>query len=421
MKPYAVLFLAVVMLFCSCALAQTLPGNAVFSPGLVRLSEKMAQEPAVIAEAGVTIDDAFYARDLSVLRAMLDGTTLRYTGAEGAERLIIERAGETLGDYALAGDALLINGRSYALSEGQGVLEQIIGREISGYEMISQAALQLQEKAVLERVPLSAVADFLERLQVGDNLPFGFTLTQAITLKRTMSDDGTRLTRVDFRSGAIGREGEEPYVITGYMRQPAGRAPKDTFELVVRQDDRNFLELSYSALRENTVKSKNKRGEASVRTSVKAAGKIAGSGISSRLTVIMTNAWEADGEALDEKVTVSATLTHQDNTPGRRMQRLNEADIKLRNVIRLKTHEAGDEVISLTDDMTLEAVMDDNTFLTAGADLRMEIGAPVSAMAAVSAGDMPIHEAMEEAVRDLAAAVYRTLEEDTLNKAAKGL
>ena len=66
------------------------------------------------------------------------------------------------------------------------------------------------------------------------SLPFGFAVTEAIALKRTMSDDGTRLTRVDFQSGAIGRGGETPYEITGYMRQPAGRAPKDTFELTVK-------------------------------------------------------------------------------------------------------------------------------------------------------------------------------------------
>lgn len=389
-KWMGALALAAMLLAGFGASAQTLPDNTVFSPGLVRLAGKMAGDPVVTAQAQVSVDNAFYARDLSVLSAMLEGTTLRYQGGGGAqERLTIERGGETIGEYALeeALDAAPV-----------------------------QALERLQGTAILERVPLAAVADWLESLQAGDRLPFGFEVTQAVSLRRTMSDDGTRLTRVDFESGAIARGGEAPYAVTGYMRQPAGRAPKDTFELVLRQDDRNFMELSYSALRENTVKSRNKSGETSVRTSLKTAGRIDGSGISSRLTVNMTNAWTADGEALSEKVTVSASLTHQDNTPGRRMQRLNRADVSLKNVIRLTTHEAGDEAIGLTDGVTLKAVMDDNTFLNAKLDVEMCVGGEVH-----QAADAPALSLTDEAAAALAARIYPQLPQSAREKAEKGL
>ena len=281
----------------------------------------------------------------------------------------------------------------------------------------SKALERLQGTAILERVPLAAVADWLESLQTGDALPFGFSVTQTVSLRRTMSDDGTRLTRVDFESGAFAREGEAPYAITGYMRQPAGRAPKDTFELVLRQDERNFIELSYSALRESAVKSRNKAGETSVRTSLKAAGKIAGSGISSRLTVNMTNAWTADGDALSEKVTGSASLSHQDNTPGRRMQRLNRADVSLKNVIRLTTHEGGDEAISLTDSVTLKAVMDDNTFLSA----KMEAAICAGGEAMQAQADAPAFSLSDDAAAALAARIYPQLPQAARDKAEKGL
>ena len=73
-----VLLLLLCLLGCGAAGAQTLPSNEVFSPGLVKLAELEMTRPAVRAEASVTIDKAMYARDLSVLSAMLKGTTLTY-------------------------------------------------------------------------------------------------------------------------------------------------------------------------------------------------------------------------------------------------------------------------------------------------------------------------------------------------------
>ena len=390
------------MLLIGCAAAQTLPDNAVFSTGLKRLSQAMAGDPVVTAQAQVSVDDAFYARDLSVLSAMLEGTTLRYQGGGGAaERLFIERGGEMIAQYALDNVQIQHAGAAKALE-------------------------RLQGTAILERVPLAAVADWLESLQAGDSLPFGFSVTQAVSLRRTMSDDGTRLTRVDLESGAIAREGEAPYAITGYMRQPAGRAPKDTFELTVARDEQNFFELSYSALRENEVASKNKRGTASVRTALKAAGKVSGSRITSRLSVTMKNEWAADGEKLDEKISISTTLEHQDGRPGMRMFRLNTVNGKHRSKITLTTHESGDNAIALRDETTIELVMDENPFLSAGADVRMQIGgekpdgAKVTA-AAVSADDEAVKEAVEAEIRSMAAALYPHLSESAKEKISNGL
>ncbi|MBQ7784800.1 MAG: hypothetical protein IJ381_01440 [Clostridia bacterium] len=409
------------------ASAQTLPSNEVFSPGLVRLSSRMGENPPVRAQAQITIDDAFYARDLSLLSAMLEGTTFEYEGGSRGDRMSIVRGNQVLGEYAVSGEQLTLGGQTYALEKEKSMLEQLTGEEIPGYAAVQEMLVHLQDDAILERVPLSAVADYLEGFRPGDSLPFGYVVTEAITFKRTMSDDGMRLTRVDVESGQIARKDEAPYVLTGYMRQPAGRAPKDTFELVLWQDDRNFLELSYSALRENTIKSRNKKGETNVRTQLKAAGKIDGYGISSRLTVTMGNLWEADGEALSEKITISATLTHQDNTPGRRMQRLNKANVSLRNVIRLTTHEAGDAVFSLTDAVTLEAKMDENTFLAAKADMKMEIGGEEpenkadSSAESITEARMTLDSAAAASVKELSAAVYQTLNDTERAKAQKGL
>ncbi|MFR5786744.1 MAG: hypothetical protein ACLUHE_06315 [Christensenellales bacterium] len=78
-------------------------------------------------------------------------------------------------------------------------------------------------------------------MKPGDVLGFGATAADAFDVKRTMSDDGERLTKLNVE-GALTIEGET-WTVSGYLRQPGGRAPKDTFELTFRKDDKNVVEL----------------------------------------------------------------------------------------------------------------------------------------------------------------------------------
>ena len=103
------------------------------------------------------------------------------------------------------------------------------------------------------------------------------------------------------------------------------------------------------------------------------------------------------------------------------MQRLNKADVKLRNVIGITTHEAGDEILRVTDAMTIEAVMDENTFLKAGADFDMEIGGTIDHVQAPAGDGMTPEEAMGEAVRGMASSVYPLLDANSRKKAENGL
>ena len=375
--------LALLMLAQGAACAMETPSNAVFSPGLKRLAEMEAAGVPLHAEAEIGVDKAMYARDLSVLGDMLAGTVFFYDSADAGEALSIERNGELLGAYRLSESGALD-----ALSE------------------------KLAGIAVLERVPLASIAAWLEGLGQGDALVGGFAVETPFALERTFSDDGTRLTKISV-SGAIVRAGEEPWKVSGYLRQPAGRAPKDTFELTFVRDEKNSIELLYSALRENEVVRKNREGTASVRTTLKAAGKLDGYGISSRLNVTMKNRWTADGEALHERISITAGLTHQDNTPGRRYRRLNDVAAETKNVIRLTTREGGAEPLELTDEITVSVVMDDNTVLSARADVCVCAGGEVT---------LPEAQAITpDAAQRLAAAVYAQLDEKTRKTIYKGL
>lgn len=383
-KAAAVVIWALVLLLGSAA-AQTLPGIECFSPGLVRMSALEAEGAPVKADASMTIDKAMYARDLSVLGNMLSGMTFSYTGTEASERLILSREGETLAVYD----------PSYGAAE----------------PMINELTQALCGTAILERVPLESVARWLEGLRPGDALGLGFVITEPVTLERTMSEDGTRLTKISFLSGSASREGETPYRMTGFMRQPAGRTPKDTFELMLTQDEKNFIELSYSALRESEITKKNKQGTMSVRTALKAAGKIAGHEISSRLSVNLRNGWTADGENLHEKIIVSAALSHKDNTPGRRMMRLNQAEAETKHVIRLTMQESGSEQIELTDEITADVTLDGNAFLTAGMQVKAVIGGEAQEPAPL----MPL------TIEELSAKIYRQMGEKARKAVTEGL
>ena len=60
------------MLIAACASAQQLPSVNCFSPGLLKVNG--LENSAVSIDAALTVENAMYARNLSVLQAMLDGT-----------------------------------------------------------------------------------------------------------------------------------------------------------------------------------------------------------------------------------------------------------------------------------------------------------------------------------------------------------
>lgn len=406
----------VILLFASSALAQQLPGVDVFSPGLVRLSEKMAQSPAVHMEATLSADSAFLVRDLSLFSTLLDGAVITYDGAmqedEWTDSLRIDRGGETLLRGAMSGNTVCVNGEAFALPAD----------ELSATDELVSLIEWIQGKAILERAPLEQVEAFLLSFEEGDELMGGYAVVQPFTSERTLSDDGTRLTRIQI-AGSIGREGETPWTIEGSLKQPAGRAPKDTFDVTVTQDEKNYLELTYSSLRQSEITKKNKAGKNSVDTHVKIAGKIGGYSISERLSSYLRNTWTADGESLSEKIVVNMTLEHHDSTPGREKQNLNQAEAKMRHEIRLTTADAGNDIFDLTDGITVSLDMDGNTVLSAAADAKMSIGGEAARMdmGEPAAEGRKLDEALESATMEMARSFYGQMSDSAKEKVLKGL
>lgn len=405
-RIFAILAL-VLTLAAACAGAQQLPGIGCFSPGLMRVSEKMKENPTVSADVTLTVEDAFYARNLSVLKKMLEGTILHVQGDNERGSLTVERGGETLVQADVAQDGQIrVDGRPVEIAapdEAQ--------TDWSGLVEL------LQTTPILERVPLTDIAAWLEGLKAGDEIAFGAAAASAFDVKRTMSDDGERLTKLNVDGQLV--IGGETWRISGYLRQPGGKAPKDTFELTLQKDEKNTVELAYSALRQDKIEQKNRKGQTSVATTLKASGKLEGYTVYTMLKVSQKNDWTADGETLSEKVTVSVNMTNKDNRPAKRMQWLNQIDTEGKNVIRIVTTEDAAGSYAFTDELTGKLMMNGNTFLQGGASMSVTVGGESAGGAQTTDDAEP--QTLDEAVRTLSKRLYQQLDEQTKKSISDGL
>ena len=175
MKHKIFAFLALLLtLAAACAGAQQRPGVGCFSPGLMRVSEKMKENPTVSADVALTVENAFYARNLSVLKKMLEGTTLRVWGDDARGGLTLERDGETLMQADVAQDGR-ISVDGHPLETGISVPDE-------AQADWNALAERLQVTPILERVPLTAVEAWLNGLKAGDVLGFGATAVNVLGL-----------------------------------------------------------------------------------------------------------------------------------------------------------------------------------------------------------------------------------------------
>lgn len=412
-----VLLLMLCLLFSGAA-AQTLPDLTVFSPGLTQMSEKLERGEQVEMTAELAVRDMLYARDLSLLQAMLDGMQLVYSGGgtlrEGCDALKLIRSGETL----FAAD-LVRNGLNAELSVNDRTFGLCLPEGFSG---IAAAGDWISGEAILNRVPLISVCEAVEGLKAGEPLAAGFVVTAPFAVERTMSDDGTRLTKIHI-SSSVEREGEI-WAVSGFLRQPAGRTPKDTAEITFARDEDNTLTATYSSTRSQSVSQKDKKGRVIVETALSLSGKLGGYGVTTKLKLRMQNDWTADGENLTEKLVMTVTLGHTDRTPGRRMQRLNDASAKLRCEMTVKSQDAAKAPVLIDEKSSLSLVFDGNTFLDVSVEGDVQVGgeARLAALAGVPVSSKEeIGAAFETAAERIAGMIYPRLGREAVSKAENGL
>lgn len=408
------------------ALAQPLPDTECFSPGFSRVREALNGASALSVSASLSAQDAFYARDLSVLNDMLSGATLRYDGAQGVDRLRILKGTQTLLDVSRFdgedGSLLCMDGRTYALPSERELLTVALGFAPEEGGVLAALLDALGGALPLGRLRLSDVALALESLAVDDSLPGGLRVALPFGVQRTLSDDGLRVTRIDL-TGALGFQGETAYAITGHMTSPGGNKPKDVLELSAVRDDDNALTLSGTTTW--SVSGGEQSGTTSAQMRLVAQGKLGGSRVESRLTLKLTNNWSVtDQSALAEKITITAHVGHTDKRPGLRMLRLNDLSGDIKATLNLTTNENGGLPMAFTDEASLELKMDGNDFMSGSVGATVCIGAaelPVSPDPEAVAAQDGTEALFGEIARGLAAKLYARLSEQGVAAATKGL
>ena len=355
---------------------------------------------------------------MRLLQAMLDGMQIVYSGGgtlrEGCDALKLIRSGETL----FAAD-LVRNGLNAELSVNDRTFGLCLPEGFSG---IAAAGDWISGEAILNRVPLISVCEAVEGLKAGEPLAAGFVVAAPFAVERTMSDDGTRLTKIHI-SSSVEREGEI-WAVSGFLRQPAGRAPKDTAEITFARDEDNTLTATYSSTRSQSVSQKDKKGRVIVETALSLSGKLGGYGVTTKLKLRMQNDWTADGENLTEKLVMTVTLGHTDRTPGRRMQRLNDASAKLRCEMTVKSQDAAKAPVLIDEKSSLSVVFDGNTFLDVSVEGDVQVGgeARLAALAGVPVSSKEeIGAAFETAAERIAGMIYPRLGREAVSKAENGL
>ena len=426
-KRWAVAAAVLLLLFAAGASAQALPDTACFSPGLAAARDAAQAGEGVHVTATVAVDSALYARDLSVLSAMLKGTQFIYDGAQDRDALTIMRGGEALfsGEVDRSGEdgtVIVLGGEGYRMEDAAQALCALLGVQ-PPEETMGEALARAPRPSLLERLPLAQVADWIKTLTAGTELFAGVAVTQDFTVEPTLSDDGTRVTKLTL-SGAAARAGGESWTVSGTMQQTVGSTPKTTAELTVASDKDNTFAITLSSTRKSTVTRRDKAGENAVDTVLKASGKLEGYSVTTQLTLRLRNEWTADDEKLAEKIVISAELGHTDKTPGRRMQRLNDLNLKLRQAISMTTW-AVDRPPTFTDSVTLDFKMDGNALAAGSAQLSVRVGGDdltVQQEAQVrSATAEELSGAVQEAVLDIARRIWAQLDAADREKIAAGL
>lgn len=427
-KRWAAVAAVLLMALCAAGVsAMELPDTVCFSPGLAAVWAAAAAGEGVHVSASVSVDSALYARDLSVLSAMLEGTQFLYDGAEDRDALTIMRGGEALFSGAIdrSGEAAVVtlDGEGYRLEEIPTALCALLGMELPE-GTLGEALLSAPRPSLLERLPLAEAADWLETLTAGTQLAGGIAVTQDFAVERTLSDDGARVTKLSL-SGAVALGDGESWSVSGTMQQTVGSTPKTTAELTIARDKDNTLTITLSSTRKSTVTRKNRAGENAVDTVLKSSGRLGGYSVTTQLTLRLRNEWTADDEKLSEKIVISAELGHTDKTPGRRMQRLNDLNLKLRQAISMTTG-AQDGPLTFADSATLDFKMDGNDLVAGSAQLSIRVGGEdlavqQEAVQVREATAQELSEAAQGVVLDIASRLWAQLDAQDRGKISSGL
>ena len=418
-----ILAVCMALLAAAVAAAETaVPGFDDFSPGFRSIGGRISSGETVLTETRITPAAAFYIRDVSVMRDIFSGLCIRTRTGTVADAQITEMAlldGETVLE-----EAALRTGEEETLLSLDGRVLRLGPETLSGLvphgipdALGTESTLRLPDLSAawperFGRLPLEGLSALLEGGSIGD-----FVCTPET------AEDG-EMTALGF-SGQLDAgllPGSEAWSAEGSFSRGSGKAPKDTAELTLRRDDDNALTLTLSAQYKASEQKKGEQGTLTRTTRARLTGKLGGYALSAVLELKEKNAWKLKEDSLTEKITVSAKLDWQDKTPAHSSLRLANGSVTIDE--ELSTSSSEGEADAWTDSVTLRLYMNGDKMIDGNASSasRFVAGLPVFPEGeAAEADSAALAQAVKDAGRRIARAVYSRLETRSQGTITKGL
>ena len=99
------------------------------------------------------------------------------------------------------------------------------------------------------------------------------------------------------------------WTLSGFLRRPGGKAPKDTAEITLAKDKDNTFTFTLSRQYKETAKRKGTQGQVSCQTRLKLDGELNGYHMTGTLSVTSKNDWTLADGALAERISTGTSCT----------------------------------------------------------------------------------------------------------------
>ena len=195
-------------------------------------------------------------------------------------------------------------------------------------------------------------------------------------------------------------------------------------EIQLLKDDSTQLKLVMSGTYKTETVKKEQKGTVTGNVRVNIDGIWNGYRVTYILGLRVRNDWQADGEALSEKLTITPTLNWTDKTPGRRYMHLNTGEITVKDILQVSTLEERDTADSISEKITLSVIMDANTTLAGALNVVSEIKdrkVPTLPDKIQDADAGKLMEMGNQLAKEISGKVYKSLGENAKKKISQGL
>jgi len=392
-----------------------------FSPGMRKWQKTSDSADSTRLYVNASANELFHIRDMSVLNSILsfvtiESTSVRHVGSD-ASRIRIIADGDIAADitYTLTDDAFVfaIDGITYELPLSEIEVLFLTDGKINDLENLRSL---FDGGAWLERIDLRVLSEMLQTGELFKMLP-GFMPGNVMT-HEIYSDDGLRMNQLDV-DGQFYFNGEL-WSVSGTIKEPDGKSPKDTAEFHFLKDEKNILNASMSS---KYMQEKGQNGTLTSDCKINISGKINGYDVNYTIGIKMRNDWNADGALLSEKLTISPSVKWSNKIPDLKYLHLNNGSFTGKSVIQMVSNESSDIVSGGNSTFSVELKMDGENVISGTLGIRFETSEDSLSLPNIESviDRATFSGLMESSLKEISKKIYQHIGEKTKKKTKQGI